>query len=451
MLTRPGDPDAIAERLAAIPAPGLTYSNGAPIPEPDVKLGPEDTAELLGGPPRYVFTSEYGIYRTEWPMLGVTIDYDQLHRERSGDLTAECSVKVGGAHIHTARVTLTGTRSRQELAKHVKARALDARALDWDGAVEVSSVRAVEAHRAGEPAILMRDAPQPMDDGYLMFPLAHARLPVIIFGDGGSGKSQIALAIGASIHSGQAYMGLPTVGTRTVGYLDWEMSAWEHRQRLRALCGESMPGIVYVPMSAPLPESVDRLKRVARERGIGYWIVDSIAPACGGEPESAEVASSFFNALRALGGASLSIAHVTKGGEGADMKPFGSTFWHNLARATWYAKGDEDGDSLTVGLYHRKNNTGRKESPIAVRIDFEGASTIMQRVDLAGVPTLAAKLSIADRAEALMRSGAKTILEIADELESSPESVGRTLRRLRGKRFMVFRGPSGIDVWGLQA
>ncbi len=41
-----------------------------------------------------------------------------------------------------------------------------------------------------------------------------------------------------------------------------------------------------------------------------------------------------------------------------DKKPFGSVFWHNTARATWYAKRvqDEGEDVTHVGLFNRKAN-----------------------------------------------------------------------------------------------
>ena len=56
----------------------------------------------------------------------------------------------------------------------------------------------------------------------------------------------------------------------------------------------------------------------------------------------------------------MNIAHVNKSDQG-DQKPFGSTFWANGARATWFVtKSGESGDGsqFTLGLFNRKANTG---------------------------------------------------------------------------------------------
>lgn len=477
ILDRPGDPEAVRGRLASVRSddqwrPGdhgrsswseterrwvtyqadpdtgdyLTDASGHRVPVPYLSPSSE---------PRGTFTARHGIYRTEWPAQGVVIDLDLIRSERGGDLTAEARVEVWGRHVHTARVTLTGTRSRLEFAKHVRSRADGAADFDWDGAIEAASVRTIEAHRAGAPAIRIRDAVQPLEDGDLVAPLAKARLPVILFGDGGSAKSYLALALAASIQTGHAYLGLPVSGKRTVGYLDWELSDWDHRQRLQLLAGslaEAVGDIVYVPCSAPLTESVDRLRRIAAEHGIGYWIVDSITFACDGPPEASDVAGRYFNALRELGGGSLSIAHVTKGGEGADLKPFGSAHWHNGARATWFAKGSEDGDTLTVALYPRKNNVGRKGDPIAFRFTFAEDATLVERTDVSGVPELARKLPIADRIAPLVRAGALTIHELADELDESVEAVRIACKRAAKRQFLQpVTGPDGVERWGLAA
>ena len=55
--------------------------------------------------------------------------------------------------------------------------------------------------------------------------------------------------------------------------------------------------------------------------------------ATDGPPESSVEALKYFRTLHRIGvRGSLGIAHVTKNGDGADQKPFGSAYWHNLAR-----------------------------------------------------------------------------------------------------------------------
>src|SRR6185369_10696077 len=107
---------------------------------------------------------------------------------------------------------------------------------------------------------------------------------------------------------------------------------------------------------------VDRLTRIVRDRHIDYAVFDSVAFASDGPPEAAEVAGRYFRAVRQIGCGSLHIAHISKA-ENGDQKPFGSAFWHNGARSTWFAKRANEETSgtepLNLGLFHRKSNLGR--------------------------------------------------------------------------------------------
>lgn len=403
----------------------------------------------------YAFSAEQGIYRSEWGApIHLLIETDMVRQERSGDVAGEVTVRSTAPgddrHLHTARTTLSGTRARSDLARHLSQRTSRVDLAALMELVERHFVRTIRAFRDGEPAILLRDAPQPLDAGYPLAPLAHASLPSIVFGDGGSGKSWLAMLVAASLQAGVPYIdGLAVHSTRNVAYLDWEMSAWEHRQRLRQVTGTEMPPLVYVPCVAPLRDSVDRLRRIARDSGISFWIVDSVAPACGGEPESAEVAAAYFNALRALGGGSLSVAHMTKGGDGAEHKPFGSAFWHNLARLTWFAKGTETPSGMTVGLFNRKNNIGRLHDPLGISLEFEGDSVRASTSDVAASPVLAERLPLWRRIHPLLRTGPMTLHEIAEELDASVEAVRLSVKR--SPAFQRLSGPNGIERWGLAA
>ncbi len=69
---------------------------------------------------------------------------------------------------------------------------------------------------------------------------------------------------------------------------------------------------------------------------------------------------------------SLHVAHISKA-DGSDQKPFGSAFWHNGARATWYVKraeGDSDEARVTIALYNRKANLGPLRPAIGYEITF---------------------------------------------------------------------------------
>jgi len=198
---------------------------------------------------------------------------------------------------------------------------------------------------------------------------------------------------------------------------------------------------MYRRCERPLVFEVDSLRRIVRNDDIQYAVFDSVAFACDGSPESAEVAGRYFRAVRQIGGGSLHVAHVNKG-ENADQKPFGRAFWHNGARSTWYAQRAEelpDGSIIRLGLFNRKTNLGALRQPIGFTVTFTEEQTTFRRADVADSPDLAGKLSVYQRMRHLLRGGAMTPNAIAEEIEAQVETVTRTFRRYKNV-FTVLEG-----------
>jgi hypothetical protein len=228
----------------------------------------------------------------------------------------------------------------------------------------------------------------------------------------------------------------------SVALFDWELAGDDHRDRLERLFGPKMPKVAYARCERPLAFEVDRLRRIVHESAIEFSIFDSVAFACDGPPEAAEVAGRYFRAVRQIGGGSLHIAHVAKG-EGADKKPFGSIFWHNGARATWFSKLAEDSPEdnvLHLGLFNRKCNLGRIEPALGYRIVFDDLCTTFFREEPSDSPDLAKQLTARQRMYAMLKKGALTTEAIAEELKVEPVTVRSTVSRHK-KLFM--RLPDG--------
>ncbi|MGA3099088.1 MAG: hypothetical protein ABSF25_21740 [Bryobacteraceae bacterium] len=387
-------------------------------------------------------------YRLTIPDITITLEIDRLRREHHeliGELSVWCDLpgaRTVDGSLQIANLNLSSARARQDWAKHLATRA-NAGDLDWTGLIEEFCQRVLQADRAGQPAVDLRTLPETETDDQLRiegfaFPRRH---PTIIYGDGGAVKSYTALWLAGKL----VERGL------SVALFDWELAGDDHRGRLERLFPDGMPRILYCRCERPLIHEADRLRRIVRESGIDYSIFDSVAFACDGPPEAAEVAGRYFRAVRQIGGGSLHIAHVNRS-ENADEKPFGSTFWHNGSRATWFVKRADEGadsDVISLGFFNKKANLGRLQRPIGFTVSFADERTTFRRADVADSPDLARKLTIRERMMHLLRRGAMTAEAIAEEIEADPETVRRTIRRHKTMFTVMEGGRVGLPQKGV--
>ena len=391
------------------------------------------TAEVFGpgdvGAMRRTFSaSGEGRYLFGIPDLQLEFDVDRLRRERhelKGELAVRCGLAgaraVNGNSLSVADFNLSSARARTERARHL-GRLADAVEIDWDRLLEEFCQRVLMAEREGQPAVLLREVPRPVDDHLDVEGVRlHRRHPVIGFGDGGSFKSYLGL-----YWAGR----LDQRGVRVL-YCDWEFAAEDHRDRLERLFGADMPAVQYIRCERPLVFEMDRIRRIVREDAIEYAIYDSIAFACDGPPEASEVASAYFRAVRQVGVGSLHLAHVNRSDTG-DKKPFGSSFWHNGARATWNIKTADQipgSGELSIGLYNRKANIGPLRAAVGFRICFDDTRTTITRVDPRDVEELAVSLPLWQRVASELRGGPQTYAQLAKDLGAKVDSIIKATSR----------------------
>lgn len=382
-------------------------------------------------------------YRFLLPEISTTLEADYLRRE-GGELKCELLVRceILGAKtvdgvLSVSNLNLSSARTRSSHAKHLAERART-KEIDWDSILEEFAMRVLAAEREGSPAALL-DTFKPPGKEKLVYvgglPLLAAH-PLILFGDGGTAKSYLSLWMAGM---------LAKDGWR-VGYFDWELTGEEHRGRLDELFPGDLPPIYYARCARPFHYEGDRLRRVVRENYLEYCIFDSVAFACDGRPEEAEVTLRYFQALRSLGlVGSLHIAHISKQTEFAHLSPFGSSFWKNGARSTWNIQlaDTTPGDSTTqVALYHRKWNTTGRHPTIGFNIHFSEGRTTVKPCGPEEFTDLAAGMSIAERLRVVLKRGPLARGQVAEQLEDiNADSLRKTLaREIRAGRVLVMPG-----------
>lgn len=335
---------------------------------------------------------------------------------------------------------------------------------DWMRILNKAINLAQEAYLSQERGCDLYDVPDSTGEVMLLAPLIVANGPTTFFGDGSSLKSYLLYRMALSMALGTKFCGMaaPRLTPLIIDYEDEGPNVKRRMRRLGLGIDSSLTEVMGVhyweAKGIPLVDQVDALKRYIERNGIGLVVLDSVAPACGGDPSDPQAVLEFFSALRQLGIPSLLIAHIDKGGN--TQKPFGSTFWHNESRRTWYVQRvqEEDSDDLDVGLYCRKANDGRKPSPMAFHVRFsedERGPVYIQQTSMERAPSeLLASASTRTQVRAVLGNGIKrTIKDIAEETGLSYSSVERELKAgpfVEVGRVDDGKGGRKAALWGLQ-
>ena len=383
----------------------------------------------------------------------ICFEFTDLGRSRQGP---EAYVKVWQQFPGDAKATYSAHLNYQSISNREAFR----RALDeafgkdggWTQRMNIACELVREAEGARDDSVLLAEAPI-IEVSYMAAPFVLSDGPVCIFGAGGSGKTFLAQTLAVHIALGEPFLGRPVMQAGVL-YVDYESSASVLRQRQERILagigmGNSLPTVFYWDaLGAPLHELVPALRRKIRKDGLGFVVIDSAILAAGGDPERAETAARFFNALKRLGAPSLTVSHTTKRGE--DLFPFGSVFWSNSFRSTWNLKlnhADDDG-TTSLGAFQRKVNDSRPAKPMGLRLTFDGDAGPVRfaREDLD--LEWDRERSHADRIRVELRQGKCSVKELAGTLDLSDGSIRSTLSRMPDA-VQLGRADDGSMSWGL--
>jgi hypothetical protein len=291
-----------------------------------------------------------------------------------------------------------------------------------------------------------------------LVPKAHT---TIIFGDGGSAKSVLALSAGTAIAGGaDRWMGRK-VENRPVLYGDFELAADEqHRRAYQVARGVSFDrpphDLLYVSgLGRPAGEVLMGCLEVCVREGVGLFIIDSLGITLEGDAGDARDVIRFHNKyldpFRAKGITLLVIDHQgkTQGGERYQSKrTFGSVYKEILARSVIQVEpGDRGKGLLTVKMRQKKHNFGPNVEPFGARLTFtEEQITIdtheLDATELAEEQTLNA----GDRVLLVLKDGPSYPVDIADASGMPHGTVQNALTRLRQRGLVEYTGKAHLQT-----
>ena len=148
------------------------------------------------------------VFRLRWAEDGISIKVSRIYQTHRGEVYGEISVqhrpdhsvdgRHGWRHIVGSRYQITSDRSRVDIAKRCHNEVPE---VPWREIIEEASINVLRRYRRGAEVLDLSEWKPPKDSpgGYRLTPLLAEGLPNMIFGDGGVGKSMVALWLSAMV------------------------------------------------------------------------------------------------------------------------------------------------------------------------------------------------------------------------------------------------------------
>ena len=308
------------------------------------------------------------------------------------------------------------------------------------------------------PKIVGLKEPERERPAYQVWPLLPSRQPTIIYGQGGIGKSWLAVYLCALVDNGLTVNGLKADPGNSL-YVDWETDrdtidarAWAVKRGEPQIDGGW--GLRYQSAQGPLIDWIDTLAAYVTAEKFDLVVFDSVGLALGGDANDAETVLAFFGALRQLEATTLLVDHMTKGPDSQERGAFGSVYKRNSARSLWEMRQSQNGE-MTMGLYHRKANNSRLSPPVGLSLtiveddDYTIQSAHFRQCEVTDDPDLAKGLSASLRIQAALNHGALASDAIYETMQDLPRgTVESALSRMvkGGKLIRPDRGMYGLPI-----
>jgi len=371
----------------------------------------------------------------------LTIKATNIFQDGRKNITAEFEGRFieEGCFFAGVKINILSIRDRKDLVSKIKADSPKNYTIDWDTIVEGICIQLIILYREGTPTEELWTNTDVEPPKYLIDPILPLRKPSILFGDGASGKTQMALLFSICVllpWTNNPFGFKVEEHSTPVLYLDYETDEQEILWRMKCLqLGLDLPDVFihYRRCFVPLTQDVENIKQAVEETGAGLIIVDNLGPACGGELKDAEAATTIFSAVREIDKTFLFIAHNSKSVDTKRKTVFGTVFFENLARSVWEVRSAKENevDSLDLALYHHKANQSRLHAPMGFNITFNSHKTFVRRRNPEDISELREGMSLSSRILFELKGGGMVPSELADMLESGAATVNARCQDLK--------------------
>ncbi len=393
--------------------------------------------------------TQVGIYKFYWEdyAIGITVSRIKIHKDAR--VTGEILVEHKQAVIYPpTQLNFTSSRTLTTIINSLDK--IDEK-IDWSAIIRQLAFHILERCRMGEPVKELWTSDEIKPPEYLLYPILMKGIPTVIYGEKGVFKTGISQALAICLqlpwHDNPLGLIAPQEPVETL-LLDWEAEEDIIKWQLKCLQGGmGLPpfALHYRRCALPLVDDIDQIQEHISKMGAKVIIVDSIAPAVGGDLKEASSALMFHNALRKLKVTSLLIGQTTKDD---GKKLFGSVFFEYMSRSIWELRRVQEGEEseINLGLFHRNVNYSRLFQPMGFNVSFNGNCTSIKKqpVDLAQfIDSISAGMKIIE----FLKDGAKTPKELSDLTGENYHAVYQALVRLGTKGKAVKVG----EKWGLLA
>jgi hypothetical protein len=312
----------------------------------------------------------------------VFADLEKSGRELSTEMEVTCQLPGKSQEPYIQRINLLSMSTREACRRELDG--IFGKEVGWTALLSKAAAKAQDAYLRVDRSVCTSDIAAPPAIQFLVEGLVPEDGLTIFFGAGSSTKTYQLYQMALCVSRGEPFVGRGTRRTRVM-VIDYETGQGMYGLRMRRLCeglglGPDLSGardvIYWWAQGIPLEDQIDSIRRCIDAHQIGALFLDHIAAACGGDATEQAVASRFQRTLGKLGLPMVGLAHIT--GQAANdpqaaYRPFGSIYWENQARRTYFVLRYQEQESAlaNVGFYPRKINDGARAADFGVNVTFE--------------------------------------------------------------------------------